>query len=174
MVPVVICASAVADAMSMAAAIAKVRTTPLTLMTPPPKNAPWNAVWLRCNRFRGILACTRPAGGGGAAVGLTPGGRSGPGGGRGRGSHRQLVLEGHRFGRARVAAEDLQQQTHAALADFPHRLRDGRQRWIEIPRKADVVEAHHREVLGHPDTTPARRLHHADRHLIVETEHRGR
>jgi hypothetical protein len=57
-----------------------------------------------------------------------------------------------------VRPEDVEEEAHRSFADVPHRLRDGRQRRIDVAREADVVESHHREVAGHAHAALPRRL----------------
>ena len=72
------------------------------------------------------------------------------------------------------ALQDVEEQAHRALADLAHRLRDGRQRRVDVAGEADVVEAHDRQVARHAHAALPGRVEHADRHLVVEAEDRGR
>src|SRR5439155_21236576 len=86
----------------------------------------------------------------------------------------QGMGQGDRFGRDRVAVQDLQQQPHGALADRAHGLGDGRQRGIDAAGKPDVVEADEGQVERHAQTPALGRLHDAHCHLVVEAEDRRR
>ena len=86
----------------------------------------------------------------------------------------QLVRQRDRGRRRHAPAQDAQQQPHRAVADVAHRLRDRRERRVDVARKPDVVESHDRQMTRHSDAAAPRRVDHADRHLVAEAEDRGR
>ena len=58
-------------------------------------------------------------------------------------------------------------RAHRPVRDLFERLRDGRQRRISQARQHEIVEAGHRNVLGHAQAVLAQNVDGAGRHLVV-------
>ncbi len=72
------------------------------------------------------------------------------------------------------ALDDGEQQVDGAHTDLAHGLADRRQRWREVARRRQVIEADHGQVFRHANTQIAAGGQHAQRHLVAEAERRGR